>query len=90
LQDDRSRDDFADTARLICIAYQVPAAVIILESWRKMAAEGEKLDPEERPSEAIDRHKVVTVMGEAAGTRACSYFLKSLRIGLFRSLANKT
>ena len=25
LQDDRSKDDFADTARLICIAYQVPA-----------------------------------------------------------------
>lgn len=24
LQDDRSKDDFADTARLICIAYQVP------------------------------------------------------------------
>ena len=68
LQDDRSKDDFADTARLICIAYQVPAAVMILESWMKMAAEGEKLDPDERPSEAMDRHEVVMVMGEAAGT----------------------
>lgn len=62
LQDDRSKDDFADTARLICIAYQVPAAVMILESWMKMAAEGEKLDPDERPSEAMDRHEVVMVM----------------------------
>ena len=26
LQDDRSKDDFADTARLVCLAYQVPAA----------------------------------------------------------------
>ena len=68
LQDDRSKDDFADTARLICIAYQVPAAVMILESWMKMAAEGEKLDPDERPSEAMDRHEVVMVMGEAPGT----------------------
>lgn len=68
LQDDRAKDDFADTARLICIAYQVPAAVMILESWMKMAAEGEKLDMDERPSEAIDRHEVVTVMGEAAGS----------------------
>ena len=34
----------------------------------KMAAEGEKLDMDERPSEAIDRHEVVTVMGEAAGS----------------------
>jgi hypothetical protein len=40
LQDDRSKDDFADTARLICIAYQISAAVMILESWMKMAAEG--------------------------------------------------
>lgn len=68
LQDDRSKDDFADTARLICIAYQVPAAVMILESWMKMAAEGEKLDLDEPPSEAMDRHEVVMVMGEAAGT----------------------
>jgi len=37
LQDDRSKDDFANTARLICIAYQVPAALMILESWMKMA-----------------------------------------------------
>jgi hypothetical protein len=68
LKDDRAKDDFADTARLICIAYQVPAAVMVLESWMKMAAEGEKLDMDERPSEAIDRHEVVTVMGEAAGS----------------------
>ena len=68
LQDDRSKDDFADTARLLCIAYQVPAAVMILESWMKMAAEGEKLDPDERPSKAMDRHEVVMVMGEGAGT----------------------
>jgi len=34
----------------------------------KMAAEGEKLDPDERPSEAIDRHVVVMVMEEAVGT----------------------
>ena len=68
MQDDRSKDDFADTARLIRIAYQAPAAVMILESWLKMAAEGEKLDPDERPSEAIDRHEVVMVMEEAVGT----------------------
>ena len=41
LQDARSKDDFADTSRLICIAYQVPAAVMILESWMRMAAERE-------------------------------------------------
>ena len=68
LQDDRSKDAFADMSRLICIAYEVPAAVLILESWLKMAAEGEALDPNERPSEAMDRHEVVMLMGEAPGS----------------------
>lgn len=69
LQDDRSKDDFADTARLICIAYEVPAAVMILGSWMKMAAEGEKLNPDERPSEAMDRHEVVMVTARRPGLR---------------------
>ena len=33
----------------------------------KRPAEGEKLDMDERPLEAIDRHEVVTVIGEAPG-----------------------
>lgn len=74
LEDDRSKDDFANTARLICIAYQVPAAVLILESWMKMAADGEQLDPNERPSEAFDRHEVVMLMGEAPGATARKVF----------------
>ena len=74
LQDDRSKDEFANTARLVCLAYQVPAAVLILESWMKMAAPGEALDPDERPSEALDRHEVVMVMGEAPGISARKVF----------------
>lgn len=74
LQDDRSKDAFADMSRLICIAYEVPAAVLILESWLKMAAEGEALDPNERPSEAMDRHEVVMLMGEAPGSTRRNIF----------------
>jgi len=44
LQDDPAKDDFADTAWLICLAYHVPAAVMIPESWMKMEAAGEKLE----------------------------------------------
>ena len=58
LRDNRSKDDFADTARLVWLAYEVPAAVLILESWLKAAAEGE----------ALDRHEVVMLMGESPGT----------------------
>ena len=66
-RDDRAKDDFADTCRLICLAYEVSAAVLVLESWMKFATEGEPLDPNERPSEALDRVEVVFLAGEAIG-----------------------
>ena len=69
LEDERAKDDFANTARLICIAYEVAAAVFVLESWMKTAGEGESLDLNERPSEAMDRQEVVMLMGEASGVQ---------------------
>ena len=69
LADDRAKDDFANMARLLCIAYEVPAAVLILESWMKMAAKGEPLDMNELPSESMDRQEVVMLMGEAIGAQ---------------------
>ena len=62
---DRAKNDFATTARLICIAHDVTAVVLILESWMKMAAPGETLDATEAPSEAIDRKEVVVLAGES-------------------------
>ena len=44
LKDVRAKDGFANTARLICLAYGVTAAVIILEAWMKTAKPGETLD----------------------------------------------
>lgn len=67
--DDRAKNNFANTARLICIAHDVTAVVLILESWMKMAAPGETLDPDEAPSEAIDRREVVVLAGEARGAK---------------------
>ena len=63
--DDRAKNNFANTARLICIAHDVTAVVLILESWMKMAAPGETLDPHEAPSEAINRREVVVLAGES-------------------------
>jgi hypothetical protein len=67
LADERAKNDFANTSRLVCIAYDVTAAVLVLESWMKMAKPDQPLDPSEPPSEAIDRQEVVVLLGEAVG-----------------------
>jgi hypothetical protein len=61
---EQDKDNFANTARLICIAHAATACVMALEAWMKMAKPGETLDVTELPSEAIDRLEVVTLMGE--------------------------
>ena len=78
--DERAKDNFANTARLICIAHDATAAVMILESWMKVAAPGESLDPDERPSEALDRREVVLLAGEERG-RKKQKFLPIIRSG---------
>jgi len=65
LKDVRAKDNFANTARLICLAYGVTAAVIVLEAWMKTATPGEKMDMTEPPSEAFDRQEVIVLMGES-------------------------
>ena len=67
LKDVRAKDNFANTARLICLAYGATAAVIVLEAWMRTAKPGENLDSTEPPSEAFDRQEVVVITGEATG-----------------------
>lgn len=64
MTDDRAKDNFADISRLICVAHDATAAVLILESWMKLATPGESLDTTEAPSEAIDRKEIVLLTGE--------------------------
>lgn len=66
LKDERAKDNFANTPRLICVGYEVTAAVLVLEAWMKMAKPGEELDMTEPPSEAFDRREVVVLTGETA------------------------
>lgn len=63
--DERAKDNFANTARLICVAHDVTAVVLILEAWMKVAPPDGELDPTERPSEALDRQEVVLLTGES-------------------------
>jgi hypothetical protein len=65
LADDGAKDDFATTARLVCIAHAANATVMTLEAWMKSATPGEKMDMTEPPSEAFDRREVVVLIGES-------------------------
>jgi hypothetical protein len=65
LVDASEKDDFATTARLVCIAHAATACVMALEAWMKSATPGEKMDMTEPPSEAFDRQEVIVLMGES-------------------------
>lgn len=65
LEDAAAKDDFATTARLLCVAYAATACVMALEAWATFAKPGEKLDETEPPSEAFDRKEIVVLMGES-------------------------
>jgi len=65
LADEGEKDDFATTARLVCIAHVATACVMALEAWVKNAKPGEKFDETEPPSEAFDRQEVVVLLGES-------------------------
>ena len=65
LADTNAKDDFATSARLMCIAHAATVCVMVLEAWAKFATPGEKLDMTEAPSEAFDRREVVVLMGES-------------------------
>ena len=65
LLDASEKDDFATTARLVCIAHAATACVMALEAWMKTAKPGETLDTTEPPYEAFDRQEVIVLMGES-------------------------
>jgi|ERR1017187_4922428 hypothetical protein len=65
LADERAKDNFANTARLICAAYGATAAVMILEAWMKLAAPDGSLDLSVPPSESLHRKEVVMLTGES-------------------------
>jgi hypothetical protein len=80
LTDAREKDDFATTARLVCLAHAATVSVMALEAWMKTATPGEKLDMTEPPSEAFDRQEVIVLMGESHGGHR-QKFLPIIRSG---------
>ena len=73
LADDHEKDDFATTARLLCIAHSATVVVMALEAWAKFARLGERLDETEPPSEAFDRQEVIVLTGEARDAQKQKY-----------------
>ncbi len=65
LANDKAKDEFANLARLTCVAHAASACVMVLEAWAKFARPNEPLDTTEAPSEAIDRQEFVILMGES-------------------------
>jgi len=92
LRDEGEKDEFANLARLLCIAHDASAVVITMESWMKVAQPGEILDLTEPPSEAIDRREVITLMGESRGGGQKQKILSIVRSGnhKFFTLADAT
>lgn len=79
LADERAKDDFATSARLMCIAHAATVCVMALEAWAKFAKPGEKFDETERPSEAFDRREFVILMGESQSDGQKQRFLPIIR-----------
>ncbi len=44
LKDEHAKDQFANLARLICVAHAATAAVMIMEAWMKTASPDDMLD----------------------------------------------
>jgi len=80
LADGREKDNFATTARLLCIAHGATVVVMALEAWMKTAKPNKQLDLTEPPSEAFDREEAVVLMGESQ-TGQQQKFLPIIRNG---------
>lgn len=80
MEDDAAKDDFATSARFMCIAHAATAVVMALEAWVKFAKPDEEFDETEPPSEAIDRREVIVLMGESRSGQK-QKFLPIIRSG---------
>ncbi|MEO5959001.1 MAG: hypothetical protein ABIR80_07780 [Opitutaceae bacterium] len=65
LADERAKNNFANTSRLICVAYAATAAVLIAEAWIKTAAPDGTLDLSVPPSQSLHRREIVILTGES-------------------------
>jgi hypothetical protein len=83
LKDERAKDNFANIARLVCVAHAATAAVLMIEAWMKTASPDGTLDLTVPPSESLHRREVVVLTGESH-TGCRQKFLPIIRTGAGR------
>jgi len=64
MRDEQVKDEFANLARLVCIATGADATVFVSEAWMKLAKPGQKLDLSRAPSSYADKQEVAIMMGQ--------------------------
>jgi len=74
--DEKAKDFFTNSARLICATYGATSVVMVLESWVKFGKQDEQDDTP--PSEAFDRKEFIILTGETKGKKTTE-FLPILR-----------
>jgi hypothetical protein len=80
LADEAAKDRFADVARLLAVAYNARALLMVVEAWVRMATPDGTLDTTIRPSLAPDKREMVVLMMEDR-SRCANTFLPIIRDG---------
>jgi hypothetical protein len=78
LANEAAKDRFAEVAKLLAVAYDAQAIVMVVEAWAKMASAEGKLDTGTPPSQAPDRIEIVALILEDS-TRTGNDILPILR-----------
>ncbi|MGB6220250.1 hypothetical protein [Haloferula sp.] len=72
LADEAAKDNFAEVAKKLTVAWNAQALVIVVEAWVKFARPDGKLDMDIPPSQSVDRKEVVALMLEDRSRSATS------------------
>lgn len=65
LPSDRSKENFANVAHLMCVAHAADASVFVSEGWVVVRQPNKQLDLSQPPSKAPDRQEILMMMGES-------------------------
>ena len=76
--DDAAKDRFADVARLLAVAHNASALVLIAEAWASLPDARGRIDAETPPSKSPTRQEIVALMLED-GTRQGSVLIPIVR-----------
>ena len=80
LKDERTKDQFAHIARLVCVAHAAKVAVLMIEAWMETASPEGTLDLSVLPLQSLHRREVVVLTGESH-TGCRQKFLPIIRTG---------